>query len=108
VPPLPPAGGVWILDFGVLPGTSSRTLGDSDEPGDGYDLNVDPNGTGLEGITPGVTTAGAADSIGTPATTSEPQQAPFDRLKTRLETRPKKPQGLNRPVPLEHWLKGPD
>ena len=30
------------------------------------------------------------------------------RLKTRLETRPKKPHGLNSPVPLPQWLKGPD
>jgi hypothetical protein len=63
---------------------------------------VDPDPYGREGTIPGATTLeGIVPSTAPSETTPGPQQAPWPllRLKTRLETRPKKPHGLNRPVP---------
>jgi hypothetical protein len=80
------------------------SVAESVAPGVAYEgETVDPD------TAPGVTTVeGVTDSTAGPETAPGAQQSPLVRLKTRLETRPKKPQGLNRPVPSPQWLKGPD
>ncbi len=74
----------------------------------------DPVPDWYDGTTLGVTTlADTPDSIGTPETTPGSQQPALlvvVRLKTRLDTRPKKPHGLNSPLPQPppQLLNGPD
>jgi len=71
---------------------------DRGETDGGIVFNSDPDG--YDGPTTGPTTVeGIEPSTTPPDTTPEPQQPPLLRLKTRAETRSKKPHGPNRPVP---------
>jgi len=74
-----------------------RSVGESGETFEGTVVVPDPYGEA--GTIPGVMTVeGIVPSTPPPETTPEPQQPPLLRLKTRLETRSKKPHGPNRPV----------
>jgi len=79
-----------------------RSVGESGETFEGTVVDPDPYGEAGT-TTPGVTTAEGSGLATTPSeATLEPQQPPLLRLKTRLETRSKKPHGPNRPVQLLH------
>jgi hypothetical protein len=98
----PPLGGGPNLAFGI----ASRISGESVTGGEAFEGTVP---LGYDGIA-GATTAleDGPYSIGTPEPIVGPQQSALRvlRVKTRLETRLKKPQGLNRP--LQPPQDGPD
>jgi hypothetical protein len=82
-----------------------------DESVDPGTTTLDDPAAGYEGATPGVNTvAGAAYSTGAPVTIPGSQQstARLVRVKTRADTRLKKPHGPKSPLPSPQWLNGPD